>query len=62
MVLILAAAAAWLALAVPFGLLLGRGMRTADHRDTALRLSTVVPDFIPEGVLAAVAAQEQHRG
>jgi hypothetical protein len=58
MVLLLSAATAWLALAVPFGLLLGRGIRTADHRDTALRLSTIVPDFIPDGVLAAVAAHE----
>jgi hypothetical protein len=37
----------WVALAVPFALLIGRGLRIADQRDEAARTSVCVPDFVP---------------
>ncbi|TFV92698.1 hypothetical protein E4P40_02005 [Blastococcus sp. CT_GayMR20] len=58
---LLLVALAWTALALPFGLLLGRGMRVADRRD-AVRLQSRIPDFIPAELLAAVAAQQRQRG
>ena len=37
----------WVALAVPFALLIGRGLRIADQRDGAARASVRIPDFVP---------------
>lgn len=52
---------AWVALALPAGLLLGRGIRIADRRDAAARSDALVPDFIPDELVAAVAAQQRRR-
>lgn len=48
-------AAAWIALAWPLGLLFGYGIRVADGRDEASRPVSIVPDFIPDDVVASVA-------
>lgn len=53
---------AWLALALPVGLLIGRGLRIADRQHEVARLQSIVPDFIPEDVLESVAAGQRRRG
>jgi hypothetical protein len=52
-------AIAWVALALPIGLLVASGMRLADQRDQVSRLRTTVPDYIPADVIASVAAQHR---
>ena len=59
MSLLLMIGAAWVALAVPAGLLLGRGIRVADDREVAAGRHPVVPDFIPADVLESVAAPDR---
>ncbi|GAA3180926.1 hypothetical protein GCM10010531_38860 [Blastococcus jejuensis] len=55
--LLLILALTWTLLSVPVGLMIGRAMRIADRRDAeATRPSSLVPDFIPDEVLASVAA------
>ncbi|TYP87198.1 hypothetical protein [Blastococcus xanthinilyticus] len=53
-------ASAWVALALPVGVLLGRGIRTADQREQVA--GSPVPDFIPAEVVASVAAGQHPRG
>ena len=55
--LLLILALTWTLLSVPVGLVIGRAMRIADRREAELsRSSSPVPDFIPDEVLASVAA------
>lgn len=61
MTALLLIAFAWMALALPFGLLLGRGMRLADQRELRDGATGLVPDFIPADMLASVAAQQRRR-
>jgi hypothetical protein len=49
---------AWVALALPAGVLLGRSVRHADHREAVAK--TTVPDYIPADVIAAVASRHRH--
>jgi hypothetical protein len=51
-------ALAWVALALLVGVLLGRSVRLADHRQEVA--NTTVPDYIPADVIAAVARQHRH--
>ncbi len=51
-------ALAWVALALPLGILIGRSVRLADHRATVA--TTTVPDYIPAEVIDAVASRHRH--
>ncbi len=61
MTFLLVASLAWTAAAVPVGILLGRGLTSADAREDAARRRLLVPDHVPAELVRAVAAQERHR-
>lgn len=46
-------AVAWTALAAPTGMLIGRGLLVAEHRDQARRTQSPVPDYIPDELLTS---------
>ena len=53
MTLVLIIALAWTALALPVGLIIGRGMRIADRRELAATTPSV-PDFVPADLFASL--------
>lgn len=61
MTLLAFVAIAWLSLALPFGVLLGRAMQIADRSGGIASVALSVPDFIPAHVLASVAAQDDRQ-
>jgi hypothetical protein len=59
MPLLLLIALAWVALALPLALLVGRVVRMADQREEAARLAPTLPDFEPADLLGAASVQRR---
>jgi hypothetical protein len=59
MPLLLLIALAWVALALPVALLVGRGLRMADQREEAARLAPTLPNVVQCDLLGAVSVQRR---
>jgi hypothetical protein len=60
MTALLIVGAAWTLLAVPAALLIGRGIRLADHRDAVATLTTI-PDYVLRADAAESAGSQRGR-